>query len=311
MSGSSPDTALVFPGQGSQRPGMGAAFHEAWPETRATFADLDAALPADFDLRELCFEADAATLRATDRTQPAVFAVGLATYRGLRARTGIEPTAVAGHSLGHVTALAASGVLDPVDGVRLARDRGRIMARVAADAPEGVMCAVLLADPETVVDACGDYPEVGVAAFNAPRETVISGTVEAVDAVRTDLDRATRARFRELDTETAFHSPLVAPARDGFVRVLDAADLSGGDIPVASDVSGTMYTEPAVARAELAAQITAPVDWVGTVRRLRERGVTRYVELPPAGTLGRSIERIDPDATVLTLDGPDGVEALE
>jgi len=311
MNGSSPDTALVFPGQGSQRPGMGAAFHEAWPETRATFADLDAALPADLDLRELCFEADAATLRATDRTQPAVFAVAFATYRGLRARTGIEPVAVAGHSLGHVTALAASGVLDGVEGVRLAHERGRIMARVANDAPEGVMCAVLLADPETVVDACADHPEVGVAAFNAPRETVISGTVGAVDAVQTDLDRATRARFRELDTETAFHSPLVAPARDAFVPVLDGADLSGGEVPVASDVSGTVYTEPAVARAELAAQITAPVDWVGAVRTLRERGVTRYVELPPAGTLGRLIERIAPDATVRTLDGPDDAETLE
>lgn len=310
MTRSRSDTALVFPGQGSQRPGMGAAFHEAWPETRESLAALDDALPADLSLRELCFEADAATLRATDRTQPAVFATGLAAYRGLRERTGIESGFVAGHSLGHLTAMAASGMLDPVAGIRLVRDRGRIMAEVANEGPEGVMCAVLLADPDTVVDACAEREDVSVAAFNAPRETVISGTAAAVEAVRQDLDRATRARFRELDTDTAFHSPLMEPARDAFAAVLETADLSEGAIPVASDVSGTVYTEPSVARTELTAQVTAPIDWVGTIRTLRDRGVERYVELPPAGTLGRLIERIDPDATVVTLDEPGDAEAL-
>lgn len=300
-----PDTAVVFPGQGSQRPGMGRPFHEAWPETRAVFDELDEALGTGPDLRELCFEGTDRTLRATDRAQLAVFAVGIATYRGLLERIGIEPAAVAGHSLGHITALAASGVLDPGPGVQLVRDRGRLMAEVASQAPDGVMVAVLLADPDTVVDACGGRDDVGVAAFNAPRETVISGATGAVEAVREELDRtASRVRFRELDTETAFHSPLVQPVQEAFEPILERVDRSMGEIPVVSDVSARVYTDPGVARTELLDQVTATIDWVGTVRRLGERGITRYVEVPPSGTLGRLIERIEPNATVVTLDTP-------
>lgn len=304
------DTALVFPGQGSQQLGMGAAFHEVWPETRALLADIDDALPAEFDLHELCFETDAETLRATERTQPAVFAIGLATYRGLREQTDIEPGFVAGHSLGHITALAASGVLDSAEGAQLVHDRGQIMAQVTDDAPQGVMCAVLLADPETVTDICAEYSEVSVAAFNAPHETVISGTASAINAVQEDLNQVTRARFRELDTDTAFHSPLMEPAQDAFAPVLEETTLGEGKIPVASDISETVYTEPAVARTELTAQVTAPIDWVRTIRTLRDQGVTRYVELPPAGTLGQLIERIDGDITIITLDEPGDTEAL-
>lgn len=172
------------------------------------------------------------------------------------------------------------------------------------------MCAVLLAEPETVVDACTAHPKVSVAAFNAPRETVISGPATAVDAVRDDIDETTRARFRELDTDTAFHSPLMAPVQDEFASILDTTDLSDGEIPVASDISKRVYTEPAVVRTRLATQVTATIDWVQTIQTLRKRGVTRYVELPPAGTLGRLIDRIHPDATIITLDEPGDAEAL-
>lgn len=128
MTRSHAETALVFPGQGSQQPGMGTALYEKWPETRAAFDRLDDALSPDLDLHDLCFDAKAETLRATERTQPAVFAIGLATYRGLQTRTGIEPEFVTGHSLGHVTAIAASEMLAPTHGVQLVRRRGQFMA---------------------------------------------------------------------------------------------------------------------------------------------------------------------------------------
>lgn len=313
MTGSGPATAFVFPGQGSQRPDMGRPFHAAWPETRRAVAELDAALGGDLDLRAACFGGEpgnAGAVRGTARVQPAVFAVGLATARGLRERTGIEPAAVAGHSLGHLTALAESGVFDPVTGIELARDRGRVTAEVAREGPEGAMLAVLLADSDTVAGACADHPRVSVAARNAPRETVISGPATDVAAVRDHLDQTTRARFRELDTETAFHSPLLKPARDAFGPILGAADLSAGEIPVVSDVSDVVYTAPAVARRELRSQLTATVDWIGAVGRLRGRGIERFVELPPAGTLGPLIERIDGDATVLSLESPEDAEVL-
>lgn len=302
------DIAYVFPGQGSQRPGMAESFHEAWPETRDAFAELDDALPAD--PRRLCFEADEETLRATENTQPAVFAAGIATVRGLRERTGIEPGFVAGHSLGHFTALAASGALDPREGVRLVHERGRLMADAAADR-EAAMLAVLLADPDAVSAVCADRADVSVAAFNAPRETVISGAAAAVDDVRDAIEDRTRARFRELDVGTAFHSPLVAPVRDAFARVVEETPLSEAAIPVVSDVSGEAYTDPATARSELTEQVTAPVDWMSVVRTLRECGVERFVEVPPAGTLSRLIERIAPDATVVTLEEPADAEAAD
>ncbi|MFB6223873.1 MAG: ACP S-malonyltransferase [Haloarcula sp.] len=304
------DTAFLFPGQGSQRPGMGASFHEAWPETRAVLSDLTEALLPELDLQELCFEADAETLHATEHTQPALFGIGLATYRGLRERTGLKPAIVAGHSLGHFTALAASGMLDPVEGVTLVRRRGQLMAAAANKAPDGVMCAVLLADPKTVAESCADYPDVSVAAFNAPRETVISGSAASVADIREEVNQKTSARFRELETETAFHSPLMEPAREQFSTVLGDTELCSGEIPVASDISETVYTEPAMSRPELTAQLTASIDWVGTIRRLRDRGITRFVEFPPAGTLGRLIERIDSTATTITLDKPDDAETL-
>lgn len=289
---------------------MGRAFYEAWSETRSTFDALAESVSTDLDLHDLCFDAEAETLLATERTQPGMFAIGLATYRGLRARTDIEAGFVAGHSLGHVTAIAASGMLDPDDGILLVQRRGQLMAEAANGGPEGVMCAVLLADPETVADACAGHPAVSVAAFNAPRETVLSGPADAVAAIRNELDETTRARFRDLDTDTAFHSALMDPAREAFARVLVKTKFSQGIIPVASDVSGTVYTDPAVARAELTAQVTAPIDWVRTVSMLRDRGVTRYVELPPAGTLRRLIGRIHSDATIITLDEPRDAEKL-
>lgn len=300
-------TAYLFPGQGAQTPGMGRAFHEAWPAARARFEDLDAA--ADRDLATLCFDADAATLRATANAQPATFATGLAAYAGAVERIGL-PDYVAGHSLGHLTAAAAAGMLDTRAGVDLVERRGEAMARAArADGP-GTMVAVLLADPDAVADACAARDGAAVAAYNAPRQTVVSGTEAAVAAVRSALDERTRARFVDLDVGAAFHSPVVRSAAGPFADAVTEAPLSGADVPVCSDVSGTVYTDPAVARRDLPAGLTAPVDWVGVVEALAARGVDRYVEFPPAGTLVDFVERVAPDARTVALETPADAEVV-
>lgn len=300
-------TAYVFPGQGSQFPGMGRAFYESWETTRRRFDALDAAI--DTDLHDLCFDGDSGALRRTANTQPAVFAVGVATHAGVRERVG-PPDYVAGHSLGHVTAAAAADALAGEAGIELVRRRGELMQEAAQAEGPGTMVSVLLADPETVVEVCEQYPNASVAGFNGPRHTVVSGRSEAVARVRADLGDRTRARFVDLEVSAAFHSPVMDAATAPFADVLEATPFRPATIPICSDVTGAVYTDPAVARRDLATQLTAPIDWVRAVERLADGGVTRYVEFPPAGTLSDLIDRIAPDAETVRLEGPGDIEEV-
>jgi [acyl-carrier-protein] S-malonyltransferase len=280
---------------------MGRAFYDAWPATRSRFDALDEA--ADVDLSRLCFGADEETLRATANTQPAVYATGVAAHAGALERLD-APDFVAGHSLGHLTAATAAGALDPREGIELVRRRGELMQRAAERDGPGTMVAVLLADPNAVVDACDGVEGAGVAAFNAPRQTVVSGTEAAVERVTSAVEDETRVRITALDVGAAFHSPVMRSAADPFAAALDRTDFDRASIPVCSDVSTAVYTAPAVARRDLAAQLTAPIDWVGVVEALAARGVDRFVEFPPAGTLASLVEKVAPDAETIALDSP-------
>ena len=294
-------TALLFPGQGSQRPGAGESFHDAWPETRRRFDRLDERY--DGDLRALCFDAEEFRLRRTEHTQPAVYAVGVAVAGAIRERYGPAVDLVAGHSLGHFTAAAHAGLYDPADGLALVAARGRAMARAAREAGPGRMVAVLVADPETVTAACRAVEGASVAAYNADRQTVVSGFEAAVERVRERVEREERARFSELDVGAAFHSPVMAGAVDPVAAAVERTPTARARLPVVSDVTGERYTAPAVARRDLVDQVRSPVDWRAVTRTLEAAGVDRYVELPPAGTLAGFVERAT-DATVVTLDRP-------
>ena len=296
-------TAFCFPGQGSQTVGMGGAFDEAWPETRTAFDRLDDAL--DLDLRELCFDGSEAAIRRPGATQPLLLTVGFAVHAGVRRRFDVEPAFLAGHSLGHFTALAAARAIDPVSAVELTRERGRCMERAAAADGPGTMVAALFADPATVTRACDAREDVGVALYNAPNQTVVSGTRDGVAAVRDRLEAAAdRVRFRELEVDAAFHSPVMASAVDCVEAAMAGVELRDADVPIVSDVSGTVYTEPRIAARDLTTQVTAPIDWVRVVERLRERGVERFVEFPPAGVLSTLVERIAPEADCVALETP-------
>jgi [acyl-carrier-protein] S-malonyltransferase len=294
---------------------MARPFAEAWPETRATLERLDAAAGGERDLLELCCAeaTDPARLGRTEHAQPAVYATGVAAAAGLRTATDCEcePALVAGHSLGHLTAGAVAGLFEPAAGFALAEARGEAMARAGERDGPGRMVAVLLADPGTVVAACDETAGASVAGFNAPRQTVVSGRHEAVARATDRIEEtATRSRFVDLDVSAAFHSRVMASAADPVRTALDATPMDRSRVPVVSDVSGIAYREPATAREELAAQVRCPVDWRGVVETLRERGVDRYVEVPPAGTLAGFVGELDPDATVVALDGPADAAAL-
>ncbi len=304
-------TALLFPGQGSQTPGMGRAFHEAWPEVRERMDRLAAAYDGEGEtaLRRLAFEAPADVLRRTEHAQPAVYAVGLAVAGALAERYDLDADYVAGHSLGHVTAAAHAGVFDPVDGLGLVAERGRAMARAARTRGPGRMTAVLLADPETVREACESVAGASVAAYNTDRQTVVSGTDDAVAAVERRLTER-RARTRDLDVAAAFHSPVMDRAVDPVREALSMTPTARAGIPVVSDLTGEPYRDPVTAVEDLAGQVRAPVDWVAVTRTLDAAGVDRFVELPPAGTLTRFVERTVTDATVTTLETPADAEGL-
>lgn len=295
-------TALLFPGQGSQAEGMGAQFHEAWPEFRAAFERCDGAV-AD-DLHELVFEGSSDRLRETRYTQPAVLAVGAAASEALAERFGLEPDLVAGHSLGHFTAHVASGGLDVESAVELVAERGRLMQEAGKANGPGTMMAVLFVDPETVASVCADHDGVSVGVYNGPRQTVVSGERDAVERVVETLEADHGGRFRELDVGAAFHSPVMETAVEAFARRLDRTPFEDASIPVVSDVSGEPYRAASVAREQLTEQLTSPVDWTAVVRTLDAAGVTEYVELPPAGTLGSLVEGMGVDGTVHELTDP-------
>ncbi|QIO24733.1 ACP S-malonyltransferase [Haloarcula sp. JP-L23] len=297
-----PTTAVLFPGQGSQQPGMGRAFYDAWPTTREWFETLSDAV--DVDVTDLCFDGDAATLSTTEYTQPCVYTVSVATFAGLASRYGVVPDYVAGHSLGHVGALTSAGCLDPAEGVELVRKRGQHMQRAAERGGDGVMLAVICRDPAVVERACDRIEGVSLAARNTDSQTVVSGPAASVEQVRDRIADNARARFAELDVGAAFHSAAMEPAATAFDEDLAAMTFQTTAVPVVSDVSGEVYGGGERAVDELGTQVVETVDWRAVVETLRDRGVERFVEVPPAGTLSRFVDTLCPDLETIPLESP-------
>ncbi|MCA1597116.1 MAG: ACP S-malonyltransferase, partial [Chloroflexi bacterium] len=213
--------AFLFPGQGSQAPGMGRDLAAAAPEAAAVFTEADSIL--GYSLSQLCFDGSEADLRPTEVAQPALLTCSLAALRCVLAR-GLRPAALAGHSLGEYPALVAAGSLTFPDALRLVRTRGLLMAEAARQQP-GAMAAILGLDPEGVAGLCESCADVGMvtpANFNAPGQVVISGTVEAVQAAVNRAKAAGASRAVPLAVSGAFHSPLMRPAADQMEPQLGA-----------------------------------------------------------------------------------------
>lgn len=294
------DEAFLFPGQGSQSTDMFEPFYDQWDEVRREFERL-----ADDELSRLVFEADEDVLRKTSNAQQAVFATSLIVSRALRKRTDHSPDIVAGHSLGHVTAAAEAGVLDEEDALDLVRKRGRLMERAEREAGPGTMYAVLLVDSQDVADVVSDYEAVAVAGYNSPKQTVISGSTEAVERAADELDEAFgRGRIVELDVHSGFHSPVMEPAVDPFTDALSETRFTDPRVPVVSDTDGTVYRHGERARESFSEQLVSPVCWTDVIDRLEERGVERIVVLPPADEITTLTERNTDDIEVIAFDSP-------
>ena len=283
-------TALVFPGQGSQRPAMGAA----WTSTPGWALVDRASAVLDRDLARLLLEADAEELRQTREAQICTFLVSML---ALRALPELDVVAVAGHSLGEYAALVAGGVLSPPEGLRLVAERGAAM-QACADATPGTMSAVLGLDDEAVIDACPDG--VWVANLNAPSHVVISGGVDAMAPAGDLLKAAGARRVLPLPVGGAFHTPLMAPARERLEKALAEATFNAPRIPVLANVTAEPYDgDPA---SLLSQQLTAPVRWRQTLEALQ---VERVIEVGPGAVLTGLVKRTRPDLLALSVATPE------
>lgn len=298
--------AFIFPGQGSQIVGMGRDIAEAFPAARAMYQLADDAL--GWAVSELCFHGPDAQLTATDNTQPALVTTSLAILAALAgdiahipAYTAQHATAVAGHSLGEYSALAAAASLAPADAIRLVRRRGELMAT----ARNGGMAAVIGLDDALIDRICTetstpDAPVV-VANYNSPGQTVISGAHAALGRVSEALKAAGAKRVLPLNVSAAFHSPLMRDAANELATAVAMTTLSQPLIPVISNISALPLTTVAEIRAELPAQVVSPVRWVDTIQYLVHDGVTHFVEIGAGDVLKNLVKRIAPDVTTVSI----------
>ncbi len=291
------NTALLFPGQGSQQVGMGKDLYAAYEEARAAFDEADKIL--GFPLSRLCFDGPKSELDDTVNTQPALFVTSLALWRALSGR-GRAPQAafVAGHSMGEYSALAVSGALSFADGLRLVRERGRLM-KLAGERNPGGMAAVLGLDDAIVASICDeasalvDGPRVQVANFNCPGQVVISGGKKAVHRAGDLAGERGARRVVSLDVSIAAHSALMAPIVDQFADAVRQADIREPVVPVIANITGEPLNEVAAVRGELVGQLTSAVQWARSVQTMRRSGVTRFVEVGPGNVLSGLVRRID------------------
>ena len=306
------DVVLLFPGQGSQKPGMAKDLVDAVPAARDTFSAVDAALGEP--LSSLCFDGPADALTLTHNAQPALLAHGAAVWAVVRERVAPHVRAAAGHSLGEFSAYHAAGSVDIAAAVRLVRRRGLLMLESGERRP-GTMAAVL-GDVDGGIEAICTRAtsEVGCvvpANYNSPGQVVISGEVAAVERAMELAKAAGAKRAIRLNVSGAFHSPLMEVARDGLADALDAASLRDPAFPVYANVTAEPVRRAADARRLLLEQLTAPVGWTRLVGRLAaDYPDALFVEMGPGNVLTGLVRKIAPGAQTATCGTLPEVEQL-
>jgi [acyl-carrier-protein] S-malonyltransferase len=303
--------AAIFPGQGSQAIGMGRDLAEHWPAAAEVFKTIDDGL--DSKLSEVCWNGPEDDLRLTENTQPALLAHSAAAWTVLSA-AGLEVGAVAGHSLGEYSAVVAARGLGVADAARTVRLRGRLMQQ-AVPVGEGAMAAVIGLDDEQVEAACHEEEASGSGTvravnFNSPGQVVIAGSAEAVAGASERLKQSGARRVLPLPVSAPFHSPLMAPAREGLEPTLRALDIQPLAVPLYRNVDAGRVNEPAEVCDGLIRQVDAPVLWSETVRQMRADGFDTFVEVGTGSVLSGLVKRIDREAVCYQAGTVETVEKV-
>ncbi|CVI65615.1 MULTISPECIES: ACP S-malonyltransferase [unclassified Alistipes] len=284
--------AYVFPGQGAQSVGMGKDLYDNVPEAKALFEQANEIL--GFRITDIMFSGTDEELKQTKVTQPAVFLHSVILAKAL----GVKPDAAAGHSLGEFSALVAAGALPFEDGLRLVSKRALAMQAACEEQP-GTMAAVLGLPDEKVEELCAATEGVVVAAnYNCPGQLVISGAAEAVDAACAKAKEAGAKRALRLPVGGAFHSPLMEPAKVELAKAIAEAPFRTPVCPIYQNVDAKPHTDPEQIKANLIAQLTAPVRWTYIVKNMLADSVDAFTELGPGTVLQGLIRKVNPDVAV-------------
>jgi len=306
------NVVLLFPGQGSQKPGMAKDLVDALPSAREAFAAVDAALGEP--LSTLCFEGPADTLTLTHNAQPALLAHGAAVWAAVRHRIGPHVRAAAGHSLGEFTAYHAAGAFDVAEGARLVRRRGALMLESGERRP-GAMAAILGDVAGGIEALCAKASADGgcvvPANYNTAGQVVISGEIPAVERAMELAKAAGAKRAIRLNVSGAFHSPLMAVARDGLAQALEQTQLRAPVFPVYANVNAEPVLSASDARLLLLEQLTAPVMWTQVVERLAaDYPDALYVEMGPGNVLTGLVKKIAPSVQTMTCGTVSEIDQL-
>ena len=301
--------AYIFPGQGSQHPGMGRDLAERFPAARQVFEEADEAL--GFPLSELCFNGPAEQLQLTENTQPAILTVSIAALRAAQSEGFPGADFVAGHSLGEYSALVAAGALHLGDAIRTVRARGRYMQE-AVPVGAGAMAAILGADLEMVNAGCEEASQGEVcsaANINSPGQVVIAGAAGAIDRAIVILKERGAKRAMKLNVSAPFHCAMMKPAQDRLAADLDTIQFSDSEMPLVTNVDARAVTSADLLRDSLVRQVSQPVRWLESVEYLISQGVKTFIEIGPGKVFSGLVRQIDRNVQCVNVEDEGSLRA--
>src|SRR5215813_12229966 len=303
--------AYIFPGQGSQAPGMGKDLAEKFPAAKQVFEEADDAL--GFSLSDICFAGPADRLQLTENTQPAILTVSIAALRAMQAEGLPLPAFVAGHSLGEYSALVAAGALSLSDAVKTVRARGQYMQE-AVPVGTGAMAAILGSDPQTVNAACEEASQGEVcsaANINSPSQVVIAGATGAIDRAIEILKARGAKRAMKLNVSAPFHCAMMKPAQDRLAADLDKLQFNDLQTPLITNVDAQAINTGDKARESLVRQVSQPVRWLESVEFLISQGVKTFVEIGPGKVLSGLVRQIDRSVQCVNVEDETSLRAAQ